>query len=129
MHKIDQQLNLMIRGRFQDGWKLSEKMHEENPEDMRHLFNRGWFLINQGDLQQGFQCLESGRFLNVYGSGKIKTTKPIWNPSQHSMQGKTVILSMECGFGDQIIYSRFASEVKKLGGGACAGSVGCRRQH
>ena len=104
MHKIDQQLNLMIRGRFEDGWKLSEEMHKEHPQELRHLFNRGWFLINQGDLQGGFQCLESGRYLNVYGSGKIRTNKPIFNPSEHSLKDKTVILSMECGFGDQIIY-------------------------
>jgi len=115
MHKIDQQLNLMIRGRFEEGWKLSQEMHEEHPEDLRHLFNRGWFLINQGDLQGGFQCLESGRILNVYGGGRLKTNKPIFNPHLHTLEGKSVILNMECGFGDQIIYARFASEVAKRG--------------
>jgi len=116
MHKIDQQLNLMIRGRFQEGWELSQQMHEEHPNDLRHLFNRGWFLINQGDLQGGFQCLESGRHLNVYGSGRLPTKKPIWNPEKDSIEGKTIILNMECGFGDQIIYARFASEIAKRGG-------------
>lgn len=116
MHKIDQQLNLMIRGRFDDGWKLSEEMHQEHPDDLRHLFNRGWFLIYQGDLQGGFQCLESGRHLNVYGGGRIPTNKPIFNPAIHDMDGKTIILNMECGFGDQIIYARFANEIKKRGG-------------
>ena len=116
MHKIDQQLNLMIRGRFDEGWELSQQMHEEHPDDLRHLFNRGWFLINQGDLQGGFQCLEAGRILKVYGSGPLNTNKPIFNPEIHSMEGKTVILSMECGFGDQIIYARFPQEVVKRGG-------------
>lgn len=115
MHKIDQQLNLMIRGRFDEGWALSEQMHEEHPDDLRHLFNRGWFLINQGDLQGGFQNLECGRMLNVYGSGRIPTSKPIFNPKEHGLEGKTVILNMECGYGDQIIYARFASEVVKRG--------------
>lgn len=109
MHKIDQQLNLMIRGRFDEGWKLSEQLHEENPDDIRHLFNRGWFLIHQGDLQGGFQCLEVGRFLNVYGGGKLNTTKPIYNPKIHTLKGKTIILKMEAGYGDQIIYARFAT--------------------
>jgi len=106
----------MIRGRFDDGWKLSEEMHQEHPDDLRHLFNRGWFLIYQGDLQGGFQCLESGRHLNVYGGGRIPTNKPIFNPAIHDMDGKTIILNMECGFGDQIIYARFANEIKKRGG-------------
>jgi hypothetical protein len=111
---IDQQLNLMIRGRFEEGWRLSEEMEKENPDDLKSRFNRGWFLINHGDLQNGFQCLEAGRHLKVYGSGRLQTTKPIWD--QSDLTGKTVIINLECGFGDQIIYARFAKEIKKRGG-------------
>lgn len=114
MHLIDQQLNLMIRGRFDEAWELSQKLEAINPDDLRHRFNRGWFLINQGKLQEGFQCLEAGRFLKVYGSPKIFTTKPIWN--QEPLEGKTVIIALEAGFGDQIIYARFATEIYKRGG-------------
>ena len=116
MHLIDQQLNLMIRGRFDEGWKLAQELEERDPTDLRAKFNRGWFLINQGDLQGGFQCLESGRHLNVYGGPKIATTKSIW--AGEDLTGKTVILNMECGFGDQIIYARFATEVWRRGGKA-----------
>lgn len=116
MHLIDQQLNLMIRGRFEEGWKLAQELEARDPTDLRAKFNRGWFLINQGDLQGGFQCLEAGRHLNVYGAAKIPTTKPIWDGSD--LTGKTVILNMECGFGDQIIYARFATEVWRRGGRA-----------
>jgi hypothetical protein len=115
MHLIDQQLNLMIRGRFGEAWKLAEQLEANDPTDPRAKFNRGWFLINQGKLQEGFQCLEYGRTLKVYGSGKPDTTKPIWN-GQDDLTGKTVILNMEAGFGDQIIYARFATEVWKRGG-------------
>lgn len=116
MHLIDQQLNLMIRGRFEEGWKLSEEMERQNPNDLRHMFNRGWFLINQGKLQEGFQSLEAGRPLKVYGSPQLPTDKPIWN--QQDLTNKTVIINLECGFGDQIIYARFATEVQKRGGRA-----------
>ncbi len=114
MHLIDQQLNLMIRGRFDEAWKLAEELEALDPTDPKAKFNRGWFLINQGNLQEGFKCLEHGRALNVYGGGKINTTKPIWD--QSDLKGKTVILNMECGFGDQIIYARFATEIWKRGG-------------
>lgn len=116
MHLIDQQLNLMIRGRFDEGWKLSEEMERENPNDLRHMFNRGWFLINQGKLQEGFQSLEAGRHLKVYGSPQLPTNKPIWN--QEDLTNKTVIINLECGFGDQIIYARYATEIQKRGGRA-----------
>lgn len=117
MHLIDQQLNLMIRGRFEEGWRLAQEMEAADPTDLRAKFNRGWFLINQGDLQEGFKCLESGRHLSVYGSGKINTSRPIWD-GETDLKDKTVILNMECGFGDQIIYARFATEVWRRGGRA-----------
>ena len=117
MHKIDQQLNLMLRGRFDEGWKLSEQLFEEDPNNQRALFNRGWFLINQGKLQEGFQLLEVGRHLNVYGGTKPHTKKPIWN-QKDSLQGKTVIINAEGGYGDNIIHARFAADIAKRGGKA-----------
>jgi len=114
MHLIDQQLNLMIHGKFDDAWKIAQQIHEEHPGDIRALFNRGWFLINQGNLQEGFQCLEYGRALNVYGSERLKTSKPIWN--QSDLTDKTVIINLEGGYGDNIISVRFANEIQKRGG-------------
>ena len=114
MHLIDQQLNLMIRGRFEEGWKICQELEKDFPDDSRAKFNRGWFLINQGKFQEGFKCLEYGRALNVYGSGKINTTKPIWD--QSDLTDKTVIINLEAGFGDNIIYARFATEVWRRGG-------------
>jgi hypothetical protein len=117
MHLIDQQLNLMIRGRFEEGWKLAEEMENNDPNDLKAKFNRGWFLINQGNLQEGFKYLEYGRPLKVYGSGKINTNKPIWS-GHDDLTEKTVIINMEAGYGDNIIYARFATEIWKRGGRA-----------
>ena len=114
MHLIDQQLNLMIRGRFDDAWKICEQLESEMPDNPRAKFNRGWHLIHQGKFQEGFKCLEYGRGLNVYGSGKIPTTKPVWD--QSDLTEKTVIINLEAGYGDNIIYARFATEVWRRGG-------------
>ena len=114
MHLIDQQLNLMIRGRFDEGWKIAEELERIDPNDRRAKFNRGWFLIHQGRFQEGFQCLEHGRSLNVYGSPKLNTNKPIWDSSD--LTGKTVIINLEAGYGDNIIQARFATEVWRRGG-------------
>jgi hypothetical protein len=114
MHLIDQQLNLMIRGRFDEGWKIAEELERIDPADRRAKFNRGWFLIHQGRWQEGFQCLEYGRSLNVYGSGRLNTSKPIWDGSD--LTDKTVILSLEAGYGDNIIQARFATEIWRRGG-------------
>lgn len=114
MHLIDQQLNLMIRGRFDEAWKICEELERTTPDNLRHVFNRGWFLLNQGKFQEGFQNLEAGRFLGAYGSPKIPTDKPIWN--REDLTGKIVIIALEAGYGDHIIFARFATEVAKLGG-------------
>lgn len=116
MHLIDQQLNLMIRGRFAEGWKISEELNRIDPNNPRAKFNRGWFLINQGKWQEGFQCLEYGRSLGVYGSGRLATTKPIWDGTD--LTEKTVIINLEAGYGDNIIQARFATEVWVRGGKA-----------
>lgn len=107
----------MIRGRFEEGWKIAEELERINPNDRRAKFNRGWFLINQGKWQEGFQCLEYGRSLGVYGSGRLNTTKPIWDGTT-DLTGKTVIINLEAGYGDNIIQARFATEVWKRGGKA-----------
>lgn len=128
MHDIDKQLQCMLEGDFKTGWEISEKLQAIGPDEiidpqgkknpemwLRHNFNRGWFLLQQGKYQEGSQLLESGRFLNVYGSGFLKTSAPIYNPEKHNIIGKSVILSLEGGYGDEIIHARFATSLKKLG--------------
>lgn len=128
MHPIDQELKLMLEGKFAEGWKISEEMQAMGPEGIvdekgkphpelwpRHSFNRGWFLLQQGLYQEGCQLLENGRSLQVYGNGFLKTAAPLWNPELHPTEGKKVILSLEGGFGDEIIHARFATDLKKLG--------------
>ena len=117
MHLIDQQLNLMIRGRIEEAWYISEELYRIDPNNRRALFNRGWFLINQGKWQEGFQCLEYGRSLNVYGGEKLKTQKPIWNGIEQ-LNNKTVIINLEGGYGDNIAQARFVTDVWRRGGKA-----------
>ena len=114
MHLIDQQLDLMVRGRIDEGWKISQKLQEETPNDLRHLFNRGWFLIQQGDFIEGSMCLEAGRHLNVYGSSPLPTSKPIWR--FEDLTNKTVIINLEGGLGDHVIHARFATDIRNKGG-------------
>lgn len=117
----------MLRGEFDEAWKISEQLQKlgpngiqdpsgkKNPEMwLRHNFNRGWFLLNQGKFLEGMELLESGRFLNVYGGGRLPTTKPIWQRGD-PLEGKTIILCMEGGFGDEIIHARFAKTLGERG--------------
>lgn len=128
MHDIDKQLDLMLRGQFDQAWQISQKLESQgaqgildpqgkpNPEMWnRHQFNRAWFLLQQGDLQTGSQLLEHGRHIGVYGGGVLPTNAPLYNPTTHDIQDKSIILSLEGGFGDEVIHVRFAQSFKKLG--------------
>jgi hypothetical protein len=129
MHDIDNELKLMLEGEFEKARAISDKLEKLGPKGIpdtkgelgntemwtRHCFNRGWFMIQDGDYQKGSQLLESGRFVNAYGSGPLKTNAPIFNPQEHDIKGKSIIISLEGGFGDEIIHARFATSFKKLG--------------
>jgi hypothetical protein len=129
MHDIDRQLKHMLVGEFDKGWELSEKLEKlgygnlERTDDkqsheeiwLRHQFNRGWYLIQQGKYLEGCQALESGRHLNVYGGSPLKTDAPIFNPEEHDPNGKSIILSLEGGYGDEMIHVRFAQSLKNIG--------------
>lgn len=115
MHPIDQQLNHMLRGEFDKAWLISEAIEAQEPNNQRHQFNRGWFLLHQGKFQEGCKLLEAGRYLNVYGSPPLGTGTPIWNPAEHDLKGKTIILALEGGLGDEIIHVRFATTLAEYG--------------
>ena len=128
MHEIDEMLKLQLEGYHAEARVLSDKLEAigaekildpngKNTQDiwMRHCFNRGWFIIQDGDYQTGCKLLENGRFLNVYGSPPLRTDAPIFNPDEHDIKGKSIVVSLEGGYGDEIIHARFATSFKKLG--------------
>jgi hypothetical protein len=119
MHKLDLMLKLQLDGRHEEARQLSDQLESEIPTNTdvwyRHRFNRGWFLLRDGDFQGGYQMLEAGRFVNVYGSPPLNTNIPIYNPNIHSIKGKTIVLHLEGGLGDQIISVRFAKSFKNMG--------------
>jgi hypothetical protein len=128
MHDIDLMLKLQLEGKHEEARAISDKIEMDGPEQLkdvrgnstqdiwfRHCFNRGWFIINDGDYQAGCQLLEHGRYLNVYGSPPLYTQAPIFNPEQHDITDKSIIVSLEGGYGDEIIHARFATSFKKMG--------------
>ena len=123
------ELKLMLDGEFKKAREISDKLEKLGPEKIpdtkgelgnpemwtRHCFNRGWFMLQDGEYQKGCQLLESGRFINVYGSPPLKTNAPIYNPEKDDIKGKSIIISLEGGFGDEIIHARFVKSFKDLG--------------
>lgn len=77
-------------------------------------FNLGWHEVRHGYLSKGVDMLNAGRWINCYGSPRIGG-KPIWNPAEHDLRGKTILLRSEGGYGDEIINARFARDLAAIG--------------
>lgn len=105
---LDVALALSKQGRF----KQAESVLRELPSDnIRARYNLGWYDLANGQMQKGFEGLNMGRFIEVFGSPPIPGR--IWR--DEGLTGKTVLLRMEGGLGDEIINFRFARDFQKKG--------------
>lgn len=108
MHPLDVALDAAITGNLDE----SEKILRNQPQnDYRVLFNLGWHEMRRGNLKKGFEHLNYGRFIGVFGSPAIPGK--IWK--NESLENKTLLFRCEGGYGDQIINFRFAKQFEKLG--------------
>jgi hypothetical protein len=133
-HPIDQMLVQMLDGNIEEGRKICNELNALGPDGLqipadldpndlnirnelwlRHTFNRGWFSLNDGKYSEGMQYLEAGRFIRIYGGDKLATTAPLYNPEEHDLTGKTILIHGEGGLGDVIIHARFAKSLKERG--------------
>jgi len=106
---LDFQLEAGLRGEFEKAQQITDKLLIERPDSNRAKFNAGWYMLREGDLQQGHKYLDYGRLENVFGN-KCVSSQPRWNGEKG-----TVLLNMEGGLGDQIKSYRFAKDIKNRG--------------
>lgn len=127
-HPIDIELSHMLRGQYSEARRISDELEALGPEKipqvngqpqeetwLRHTFNRAWFLLQDGKLKESGQLFDAGRYIRTYGNPPLATSAPIFNPGQDSLDGKSVILAMEGGYGDEIIHVRFVRSLKEMG--------------
>jgi len=119
MHYLNEALKKALEGNFDESEKI---LRENDNNDLRTKFNLGWHEIRHGRLLSGFEHLNYGRFLNVFGLPRIKGD--IWK--NQNLEDKILLFRCEGGYGDQILNFRFANEFKKMGANvviSCAPSL------
>jgi hypothetical protein len=109
---IDLALEAAIQGKPDVSEALLRKKLEETPDDPRILFNLGWHDLRHGRFQKGFNGMNVGRYLNVFGSKAMQG--PICRPGDE-LQGRIVLYRCEGGLGDEIMNLRFASDFEAMG--------------
>lgn len=120
-HLLDKQFDLSIKGYIKESFELLIKIEKNEPHNNRAAFNKGWFLINQGKLLEGYKFLNRGRLEDVFGTSNIRTNKPLWDGKSKG----TVLLFLEGGLGDQIHGVRYAKEIENRG---CKVIVACSNE-
>ena len=107
-HPLDKALQHCINGEPDK----SEEILRTMPEDPRALFNLGWHDMRHGLLNKGFEGMNIGRQIEVFGNKHLPGVIP--RPNE-DISGKHVILKCEGGFGDEIINFRFAKNYRDRG--------------
>lgn len=101
-------LELGLQGKHDEAEQLYINAGFEHPG---RTFNLGWHAIRHGKLKEGFQMMDAGRFINCYGlpaiQGKIWRNEPL--------QDKVVTFRCEGGYGDQVMFLRFARDLQAMG--------------
>jgi hypothetical protein len=108
LHPLDVSLNHCTKGNPE----LSEEILRNQPQDdTRVLFNLGWHEMRHGNLKKGFEHLNYGRFIDVFGLPAVPGE--IWKDQE--LEGKTLLFRCEGGHGDQILNFRFAKRFQEMG--------------
>lgn len=95
--------------------QLLKDLLAENPADHRTAFERGWYVLSEGDLQEGMKLLNQGRLLNLFGETRPASSRPEYYAPEHTLREKTLLLKLEGSVRDQIMTVRFAEDFSALG--------------
>ena len=120
---IDLQKAANQKGDFAKGWEIAQQLEIITPHDDRAAFNRGWHVLAQGRLQAGMALLDRGRDEGIFGN-PAPSGQPLWDGS--NIRGKTILINLEGGLGDQIHAARWAKLLGQVKGAkvVLAGSPG-----
>lgn len=108
---LDVQLAASTMGNFEEGKRIAEKLKLERPNDHRAAYNRGWYELRDGNIQEGYKLLHRGRKVGVFGNSQPNTPQPEWD----GRSGKTILLQLEGGLGDQLHQMRYTCELRAKG--------------
>jgi hypothetical protein len=119
---LDLQLAASTSGDFVEGLRLAQKLEANEPNNHRAAYNRGWYALRQGQIQKGYQLMDRGRFVGVFGNKHPETVTQQWDGKSKG----TILLYLEGGLGDQIHQIRYAKDIADRGNKvvvACTGAL------
>jgi Tfp pilus assembly protein PilF len=100
-------------GHYQEALASYDRALELEPDQPLVQWNKGLINLLFGDFAEGWRLYES-RWQSYARDARRNFPQPLWL-GQEPLQGKTLLLHAEQGFGDTIQFCRFVAEVQRLG--------------
>jgi tetratricopeptide (TPR) repeat protein len=102
---------LQMQGELEKAITSYQKAIAIQPDIAEAHYNLGIILLSMGDFENGWQNYEWRFKVKLYDS--YYKHLPQWDGS--SLEGKTILLCREQGFGDNIQFVRYAGLLKNMG--------------
>ncbi|MBM3302583.1 MAG: glycosyltransferase family protein, partial [Deltaproteobacteria bacterium] len=100
--------------RHEEALASYDRSIELKPDSADAYWNKSLHLLRLGDFDQGWQLYEWRWQRDKFTSPSRNFPQPLWL-GDASLEGGTILLHSEQGFGDSIQFCRYAKLVKKLG--------------
>jgi len=105
---------LMALGKPAEALKRHEQARQLAPDSPGIAFNLSLALLRTGDFVNGWAAYENRLLMPHYNSLQSRLDKPRWNGG--SLDGQTLLVWAEQGFGDTIQFARFLPMIEQRGG-------------
>ena len=102
---------LVFDGDYEEADRQFFEIINSNPESAGAQFSRGMVLLLFGELKRGFREYQARFRVPSFPSKIMATDRPLW--TGEPLDGKTIILTAEQGWGDFIMFIRYAGEIKR----------------
>jgi tetratricopeptide (TPR) repeat protein len=103
---------LLHEGEYEEADRQFLEIINSDPNGASAQFNRSLILLTLGEIRRGFRDYRSRFAVQSCQSKIMQTDRPMWEGED--INGKTLIVTLEQGFGDQIQFIRYAELIKQL---------------
>lgn len=106
-------LALMQKGDVKEAIEIYEDLYEKHHKHFSHddYYNYAGFQISIGNFKKGWALLDHRFLKETEPTYYPKMNKPLWDGIKN-IKNKTLLIESEQGFGDNIMFIRFAKYMK-----------------
>ncbi len=105
--------SLRVLGEWTSAADCYEAVARAHPDSAEAHYSSGFIALLMGDYERGWKEYRWRHKLQSWQTTPIVSTRPQWQGEP--LDGKTLLLSEEQGFGDSFMFIRYARPLSKLG--------------